>query len=130
MKDNDEVSEYLDNIYDIDYVYKYVKQELYSCIPIIKWNVTCYHYETRTWTETETDSNGNSRTVTKSETYTVTTHTAQMDYIYRTVQDVSAVFDGLEEYKLTRLNLFKTLIYYYLSAQKHISASMDNKLHG
>lgn len=73
----------------------------------IWWTIRCYHWETRTRVIHERDNEGRSRT--RYETYQekVYTWSATQQYRYNICVDISGQVLGLDEHKITRLNLHK-----------------------
>ena len=70
-----------------------------------------YHYETRYRTVHSTDSQGNVQTRTESYAEVVVTSALTMYYKFRSCSDTSPNFDGLDEYRVTRLHVSKAFTF-------------------
>jgi len=78
-------------------------ERMKAATPSIRWNIQCYHYETRV--HKEKDENGHVRT--RTEKVRIDTHAAVGYFQYVAWCDTSAPLTGMDNHRLTKLKIHK-----------------------
>ena len=87
----------MENVRDADWVQQEC-QRLRQCAPKIEWIARCWHYEN----------------VKRGDSYSkerVYTHKATMNYEFESWRDTSLELTGLDEWKLTKLKIWKKFVF-------------------
>ncbi|CAM9911888.1 unnamed protein product [Ectocarpus sp. 12 AP-2014] len=107
-------------------VQQYV-QQLRTTTPVVQFDASCYHYETRTRSVpvTTTSASGHTTTTYRTETYTetVVTHSANEEYHFTHWEDATGPLLGTDSVRLTKLHLSKELGFLTDAAEQQLLAA-------